>query len=142
MQYSSKQQQTFVFVSVWSSLVAEYGSTGQGCQSRSWSAEKDIIYFPCPRSRLRIWSSETGLAVSSRVSLLIPHTPAESGSYLRDSSRFPRRRPFIYLHRQPPSGQSRVLSGHAFAYRRRSLPRARRYGASSPQGSSTNGCCI
>ena len=28
-------------------------------------------YFPCPRSRLRIWSRETGSAVPSRVSLLI-----------------------------------------------------------------------
>ena len=28
-------------------------------------------YFPCPRSRLRIWSRETGSAVTSRVSLLI-----------------------------------------------------------------------
>ena len=28
--------------------------------------------FPCPRSRLRIWSPETGSAVPSRVSLLIP----------------------------------------------------------------------
>ena len=27
--------------------------------------------FPCPRSRLRIWSCETGSAVPSRVSLLI-----------------------------------------------------------------------
>ena len=27
--------------------------------------------FPCPRSRLRIWSRETGSAVPSRVSLLI-----------------------------------------------------------------------
>ena len=26
--------------------------------------------FPCPRSRLRIWSRETGSAASSRVSLL------------------------------------------------------------------------
>ena len=29
------------------------------------------IIFPCLRSRLRIWSRETGSAVSSRVSLLI-----------------------------------------------------------------------
>ena len=36
------------------------------------------------------------------------HTPAESGAYLRDSSRFPRRRSFIYLNRHTPSGQSRV----------------------------------
>ena len=28
-------------------------------------------YFPCSRSRLRIWSRETGSAVPSRVSLLI-----------------------------------------------------------------------
>ena len=28
-------------------------------------------YFPCPRSRLRIWSCQTGSAVPSRVSLLI-----------------------------------------------------------------------
>ena len=54
------------------------------------------IIFPYPRSRLRIWSRETGLAVSSRVSLFILHTQAESGAYLRDSSRVPRRRPFIY----------------------------------------------
>ena len=35
-------------------------------------------------------------------------TQAESGAYLRDFSRFPRRRSFIYLSRYPPSGQSRV----------------------------------
>ena len=36
------------------------------------------------------------------------HTQAESGAYSRDSSRVPRRRPFIYLDRHTPSGQSRV----------------------------------
>ena len=36
------------------------------------------------------------------------HTQAESGAYSRDSSRFPRRRSFIYLNRYTPSGQSRV----------------------------------
>ena len=36
------------------------------------------------------------------------HTQAESGAYLRDSSRFPRRRPFIHLKCHTPSGQSRV----------------------------------
>ena len=35
-------------------------------------------------------------------------TLAESGPYLRDSSHVARRRPFIYLQRQTPSGQSRV----------------------------------
>ena len=36
------------------------------------------------------------------------HTRAESGVYSRDSSRFPRRRPFIYLNRHTPLSQSRV----------------------------------
>ena len=66
------------------------------------------MILPCPRTYLRILSHETGSAVPSRASLLILHTQAESGAYSRDSSRFPRRRPFIYLNRQKPSGQSRV----------------------------------
>ena len=36
------------------------------------------------------------------------HTQAEYGAYLRDSSRVPRRRSFIYLNRHTPSGQPRV----------------------------------
>ena len=36
------------------------------------------------------------------------HSQAESGAYLRDHSRVPRRRPFIYFNRHTPSGQSRV----------------------------------
>ena len=62
------------------------------------------------------------------------HTQAESGAYLRDSSRVPRRRPFMkppYAIRPVPS-----LSGHAIAYRWRSLPRVRRHRSSKPQGSS------
>ena len=89
-------------------IYQEHGSTGQGCHSCSWSAEQGKLIFSCPRSCLRIWSRETGLAVPSRVSLFIIHTQAESGAYLRDSSRFPRRRSFIYLNRHTPSGQSRV----------------------------------
>ena len=55
------------------------------------------------------------------------HTQAESGAYLRNSSRVPRRRPFIYL--KPPYAIVSVpnLSGHAIAYRWRSVSR-------SPQG--------
>ena len=34
------------------------------------------------------------------------------------------------------------LSGHAFAYRWRSLPRVRWHSTSSPQGSSSNACCL
>ena len=61
-------------------------------------------------------------------------TQAESGAHLRDSSRVPRRRPFmkpLYAIGSVPS-----LSGHAIAYRWRSLPRVRRHGASKPRGSS------
>ena len=92
------------------------------------------IMFPCPRLRLRIWSRETGPAVPSRVSQLILYTQAESGAYLRDSSRVPRRRPFM----KPPYaiGSVSSLSGQAIAYRWRSLPRVRRHRASKSQGSS------
>ena len=62
------------------------------------------------------------------------HTQAESGAYLRDSSRVPR--PFIYF--KPPYAMGSVpsLSGHEIAYRWRLLPRVRRHRASKPQGSS------
>ena len=63
------------------------------------------------------------------------HTQTESGAYLRDSSRVPRRRPFM----KPPyaTGSVPSLSGHAIiAYRWRSLPRVRRHRASKSQGSS------
>ena len=55
-------------------------------------------------------------------------------THLRDSSRVPRRRPFM----KPPYAIGSVpsLSGHAIAYRWRSLPRVRRHRASKPQGSS------
>ena len=64
------------------------------------------------------------------------HTQAEYSAYSRDSSRVPRWRPFIYL--KPPYAIESVpsLSGHAIAYRWRSLPRVRRHRASKPQGSS------
>ena len=64
------------------------------------------------------------------------HNQAESSAYLRDSSRFPRRRPFIYSNRHTPSGRYRVYRGYAIAYRWRPLPRVRRHRASKPQGSS------
>ena len=62
------------------------------------------------------------------------HTQAESGAYLRDSSRALKRRPIM----KPPYaiGPAPSLSGHANAYRWRSLLRVRRHRASKPQGSS------
>ena len=65
------------------------------------------------------------------------HTQAESGAYsLRDSSRVPRRRPFSYLKPPYTIGSVQSLSGHAIAYRWRSLPRVRWHRASKPQSSS------
>ena len=63
-------------------------------------------------------------------------TPAESGAYLRDSSRVPRRRPFTYLKPPYAIGPVPSLSGHAFVYLWRSLPRVRRHKATKPQNSS------
>ena len=70
------------------------------------------------------------------------HTEAESGAYLRDPSRVPRWRPFIYF--KPPYAVRSVpsLSSHAIAYRWRSLPIACRHRVSKPQGSSSNECCF
>ena len=64
--------------------------------ARSWSAEQEKIMFPCLHSRLRIWTRETGSAAPFRVIMLILHTQAETGAYSQDSTRFPRRRPFIH----------------------------------------------
>ena len=65
--------------------------------------------FPCLRSSLRIWSRETGLAVPSRVSLLISIIiRLDPVLTYGDFSRDPRWYPFIYLNRHTPSGQSRV----------------------------------
>ena len=65
-----------------------------------------------------------------------PYSEAESGAYLRDSSRVPRRRPFSYFKPPYAIGSVPILSGHAVAYRWRSLPRVRRPRASKLQGSS------
>ena len=71
-------------------------TTGQGCQSCSWSAaEQGKSIIRCPRSRLRIRSRKTGWAVPSRVSLQISVLQAESSACLRDFSRVPRQRTFI-----------------------------------------------
>ena len=58
------------------------------------------------------------------------HTQAESGAYFRDSSRVPRRCPFIYLNRHTPSGQSREFIGS-----RNCVPMA--FTAESPPGTRT-----
>ena len=81
------------------------GQPGKVTNPACGQLNREKYIFPSPRSRLRIWFREAGSAVPSRVSLLILHNQAESGDYSRDSSRFPRRRPFIYTairHRVSP----------------------------------------
>ena len=90
------------------------------------------ISFPCPRACLRIWSRETGSAVPSRVSLLI--------SILRlnlvlTCGIAPEFRGGVHMKPPYAIGSVPSLSGHAIAYRWRSLPRVRRHRASKPQGS-------
>ena len=112
--------------------------TGYGCQSCLWSAELGKRIFPCPHSRQTVWSRELGSAVPSRARLLILHTQAESGAYLRDStppSRFPLRFPL-----EPPCAIGLVpsLSGHAIALQM-ALATMNRHRASSSPGRSING---
>ena len=64
------------------------------------------------------------------------HTQAKYGAYMRDSSRFPRWRPFIYFKPSYAIRSVPTLSDHAVAYRWHSLPRVRWHRASKPQGNS------
>ena len=93
--------------------------------------ENNIPLFPCVPENL---VSRDGFSRPVPRQPAHLHTLAESGAYLRDSSRVPRRRPFM----KPPYAIGSVpsLSGHAIAYRWRSLPRVRRHRASKPRGSS------
>ena len=80
--------------------------------------------------RLRIRPRETGLVVPSRASLLILHTQGESGTFSRDSSRISTAAPIHLFVPLTAIGSLPSLSGHAIAYRWRSLPRVRQKRAS------------
>ena len=64
--------------------MGQLANPGRGEQNR-----ETVFFFQCPRSRLRIWSRETGLGVPSRVSAPIFRTQAESGAYSQGTSLFP-----------------------------------------------------
>ena len=101
-------------------------------KSCSWSAGKmNIPPSPCVPENL-VSRDEFSRPVPRQPAHL--HPQAESGAYLRDSSRVPRRRPFM----KPPYAIGLVpsLSGHAITYRWRSLPRVRRHRGSKSQSSS------
>ena len=108
---------------------------GKVANSARGQLSRENEYFSL-RVRARELASRDGFGNSVPRQPAHLHTQAESGAYLRDSSRVPRRRPFIYFKPPYAVGSVSSLSGHAIAYRWRSLPRVRRNGASKPQGSS------
>ena len=71
----------------------------------SWSGKMNISLSPFATEYL-VSRDGFGSPVPRQPAHL--YTQAESGAYLRNSSRVARRRPFIYLKRHTPSGQSRV----------------------------------
>ena len=123
----------YVCMYVWSSHIAEYDQPGKVANPArgQLNRENNIPLSPCVPENL---VSRDGFSRPVPRQPAHLHTQAESGAYLRDSSRVPRRRPFM----KPPYAIGSVpsLSGHAIAYRWRSLPRVRRHRASKPQGSS------
>ena len=106
-------------------------------------AEK--INIPCARSRLRYFG------IGRQVRLLRPAS-AHSLSILTQNLVLTHRHPlFRCLQTRllvstfiPSTANYCVpsLSDHAFAYRWHSPPRVRQHWASSPRGSSSNGCCL
>ena len=71
----------------------------------SWTGKIDIFLSALVPENLVSWDG-FGSPVPRQPAHL--HTRAEYGAYLRDYSRVPRRRPFIYSNRHTSSGQSRV----------------------------------
>ena len=107
------------------------------------------MFFSCPRSRLRIWSRETDSAVPSRVArpfstvrLNLVLTQGVPPDFCNGFHTHTYIYIYIYIYRQPPSGQSRVNWVTQYVPMWRSLPNVRWHRASSPQGSSSNGCCL
>ena len=99
--------------------------------------ENNIPLYPCVPENL---VSRDGFSRPVPPQPAHLHTQAESGAYLRDSSRVPRRRPFM----KPPYAIGSVpsLSGHAIANRWRSLPRVRRHTEPVNLKVVSNGCCL
>ena len=95
--------------------------------------ENHIPLSPCVPENL-VSQSGFGSPVPRQPAHL--QTQTESGAFLWDASRVPRRRPFIYLKPPYAIGYVTSLSGHAKVYRWCSLPRVCRHRASKPQRSS------
>ena len=83
------------------------------------------LIFPCPRSRLRIWSRETGSAVPSRVSLLISILRLNLVLAYGIRPEFRGVVHLFILNRHTPSGRSQVCRvGPKFIWSRNCVPMA------------------
>ena len=123
-----------------SHIIAEYKSTAIGCQSCPWSAEQGNFSLPpfAPENLVftrQVWLYRLVLACSFSIqtlNLVLTHgIPPEFRGGVH-----------IFLPAPHTIGSVPSLSGHAIAYRLRSLRRVRWHRASSPQGSSGDGCCL
>ena len=99
----------------------------------SWTGKMNISLSPFAPRKL-VSRDGFGSPVPRQPAHL--HAQAASRSYLPDSSRVPRRRPFLYFKPPYAIGSVPTSSGHTIAYQWRSLPRVSRHRASKPQGSS------
>ena len=119
--------------------IAEYGSTGYGCQSRSWSAEQRKCFFPVPFAPENLISRD-------RFGCPVPRQPVRSPHSIKLNLVLTRGIPRAFrdgVHIFIPStaiGSIPILSGHAMAYQWRSMARVHRRKVKSPEGSSSNGC--
>ena len=98
--------------------------------------------FPCPRSRLRISSRETGLAVPSLASLLIFDTQAESIISALLTGCLPLSAKTSNYTAPTAIGSVPIRSGHAVAYQWCSLPRVGWHRSVVLKGSSRTGAAL
>ena len=104
----------------------------------SWTGKMNISLSPFAPENL---VSRDGFGSPVPLQPAHLHSQAESGAYLRDSSRFPRWRTFIYINRHTPSGQSRV---HRVTQLRTDGVHCRESAGTRPVNLNVipNGCCI
>ena len=103
-----------------------------------WSLVDVPLIFFCPADHVPDWQPRVLLGMVEARSVNVKKTTT---TYLRDSSRVPRRRPFIHIKPPYAIGPVPSLSGHAVAYRWRSLPRVRGTGPVSLKVV-PNECCL
>ena len=133
----------YVYIYIFMAMAfSRLGINRYGYQSYLWSASLSPFAWEFGLARHVVRPSYQASARSfstprlNHQSSIINH---QSGVYSLDSSRFPQRGLFI------PStaiGSVPSLSGQAFENRWRLPPRVRRHRASSPHGSSSNGCYV